>query len=360
MWRACAISHGVTSMSRDAAAEHRQRSRVAVRDALALLAVLLEAQVEDFRAGHRRADRGVGVQADEEIRLVVVGEAARSSSATLLIAVAREDHADAEPRLERPLQPPGHAQRDGLLERPARPARAVVFAAVAGVDRRSSAVHPAGARSSERRQFGRGVRGVGVCGVAGCCAGSVVCAATSMTGCGRRRDRREVGSAERREPRTEIDDQRSRTVAGADALNEVRDTVDGGSVASSASASNRTTSRVPSWATACGVAGADVQRQAGRARRATRAGRRSAASRTSPARSAATASGARCGYPMASASARETKSTGTNHARPSRTGAARSEIEPAADRGQRLSGAEHDRLAAVATVRPPAATPREP
>ena len=48
--------------------------------------------------------------------------------------------------------------------------------------------------------------------------------------------------------------------------------------------------------------------------------------------------------PIAGASARETKSTGTNHARPSRTGARRERDQPAPDRGERLARAEHDRL----------------
>ena len=48
--------------------------------------------------------------------------------------------------------------------------------------------------------------------------------------------------------------------------------------------------------------------------------------------------------PMAGASARETKSTGTNHARPSRTGAAGSEISRPPTEASAWPGAEHDRL----------------
>ena len=65
---------------------------------------------------------------------------------------------------------------------------------------------------------------------------------------------------------------------------------------------------------------------AARARRAARCARRCAARGCRRAGSAATACAARARVPSAGASARGTKSTGTNHARPSRTGGAGSEI----------------------------------
>ena len=51
MWRACAISHRMTSMSRVPPPNTGSASRCAARRALRLVAVSVEAQVEDLRAG---------------------------------------------------------------------------------------------------------------------------------------------------------------------------------------------------------------------------------------------------------------------------------------------------------------------
>ena len=60
--------------------------------------------------------------------LLLLASAVRSSSPTVCIVVARQQHADAEPRLDRRLQPPRDAQRDVLLDRAAGALRAFVAA----------------------------------------------------------------------------------------------------------------------------------------------------------------------------------------------------------------------------------------
>ena len=66
--------HATTSMSRVPPPKTGSVSRGAARGALRFVAVLVETQVEDLRAGGGRADRGVRVKADEQVRLVVVGD----------------------------------------------------------------------------------------------------------------------------------------------------------------------------------------------------------------------------------------------------------------------------------------------
>ena len=94
-------------------------------DALRLFTVFLEAEVENFGAAHRRPHRRVGVQADEEIRLVVVGERRALVEPDGLIAVARQDHPRAESRLERGLQPPRDASVTAFSSVPCVSVRAV-------------------------------------------------------------------------------------------------------------------------------------------------------------------------------------------------------------------------------------------
>ncbi len=84
-----------------AAAEDRQRLALALRHALRLVAVVVEAQIEHFGAGCRRPHRRVRVQAEEDVRLVVVGDGRALVEADRFVAIARQDDADAEPRLER-------------------------------------------------------------------------------------------------------------------------------------------------------------------------------------------------------------------------------------------------------------------
>ena len=57
-----------------AAAEHGQRLRLCLRGLLRLVAVLGQAQEEHLGAADRRPHRRVGVQAEEQIGLVVVRE----------------------------------------------------------------------------------------------------------------------------------------------------------------------------------------------------------------------------------------------------------------------------------------------
>ena len=127
-----------------------------VRGLLRLVAVLLQAEVEHLRAGDGRPQRRVGVQADEEIRLVVVGERRALIEADGLVAVAREQHAHAKPRFERRLQPARDRQRDVLLERALRAFRAGLVAAVSGVDH--DRAQPASRRQIEQRRRSSGAR----------------------------------------------------------------------------------------------------------------------------------------------------------------------------------------------------------
>jgi len=83
-----------------AAADDRQGLGAALRRALRLVAVAFETQREHFRARHCRTHRGVRVDADEQIRLVVVGQRGALIRGHGLVAVARQQHAHAEPRFE--------------------------------------------------------------------------------------------------------------------------------------------------------------------------------------------------------------------------------------------------------------------
>ena len=105
MWRACAISQSTTSMSRLPPPRTGRVSDCASRGLLGLVAVLRQAQEEDLGAADARPQRRVRVQAEEQVGLVVVGERRALIERDGLIAFAREQHADAEPRLERRLQP---------------------------------------------------------------------------------------------------------------------------------------------------------------------------------------------------------------------------------------------------------------
>ena len=93
-----------------AAAENRQRLAVAMRPPLRRIAVFVETEIEDLAPPAERAHRRVGVQADEEVSLVVVRQRGALVEADRRVAVAGQDHAHAEPGLERRLQPPRHAR----------------------------------------------------------------------------------------------------------------------------------------------------------------------------------------------------------------------------------------------------------
>ena len=86
-------------------------------------------------AADRRRDRRVGVQADEQIGLVVVGHRRPLVDRHVAVVVSRQQHADAEPRFDGALDASRDRQRQVFFLRPAGALRALVFAAVAGIDR---------------------------------------------------------------------------------------------------------------------------------------------------------------------------------------------------------------------------------
>ena len=159
-----------------AAGRRRQHRAFHLGDAPGLGAVAVEAEEEDLGAGRLLAHRGVQVQADEQIGLVVVGEGGALVEIDGAVVLARQQRAHAEPRLERALEQAGDGQRDVLLEGPggaagAGPADAfdVDVAAVSGidddgVDRRGFGPERGrglGARCAGRRRLPR--RGCPVC-----------------------------------------------------------------------------------------------------------------------------------------------------------------------------------------------------
>ena len=127
-----------------------------------------------------------------------------------------------------------------------------------------------------------------------------------------------------------------------------------GSAASSMSASKRTVSLVPSWTTVCGVAGA--MSSVNRARlpsvsmRPTMRG-----ARMSPTRISLDGFRSSTWPPRAGPRARPTKSTGTYHVRPSRTGAAGSEMSRPLSEARLWPGDSAIVSVPAVTVRPPAA-----
>ena len=94
----------------------------------------LERRGVDRPAGERRAERRVGVQADEQIRLVVVGHRRPIVDRHAAVVVARQQHADAEARLDRGLDAAGERQRQVFLLRARRALHALVVAAVTRID----------------------------------------------------------------------------------------------------------------------------------------------------------------------------------------------------------------------------------
>src|SRR5204862_5846771 len=121
---------------------------------------LREVQVEDLCTADPGAEGRVRVEADEEVRLVVVRHRCALIQRQGLIALAREQHADAEPSLERPLQAARDRQRHVLLERAFLSARPVFIAAVPRID--DDGPESAGRREIEKwRRLGRSWRGSG-------------------------------------------------------------------------------------------------------------------------------------------------------------------------------------------------------
>ena len=80
----------------------------------------LEGRVINGRAGGVRPERRVRVQADEEIGLVVVGDGGPVVERHVAVVVSRQQHANAEPRLDGGFDAAGDRERQVLLFR-ARP-----------------------------------------------------------------------------------------------------------------------------------------------------------------------------------------------------------------------------------------------
>ena len=96
------------------------------------------------------------MEADEDVGLVVIRCCGALVDRHVAIVVSRQEHADAETRLDRRFQPPRDGEGQVLFLRAARADDARIVAAVAGVDR-----HSANCRSGEhacqiRRCRGRG------------------------------------------------------------------------------------------------------------------------------------------------------------------------------------------------------------
>ena len=162
----CAISHRMISICRSPPVTDGSTAPSRCGQPLRLGRVAVETEIEHFGARRGAADRGVGVQADEEVGLVVVGKRRAIVVVDGAVVVAREQHAHAEPGFERGLEQAGDRQRDVLLERAAGPLRALVVAAVPrvdhdGADRRERADGEQrwGRRRRHRRQSLRARRG---------------------------------------------------------------------------------------------------------------------------------------------------------------------------------------------------------
>ncbi len=117
-----------------AAAEHRERVPFGLGHALRLVAVVGQAQVEDLGARRGRPDGGVGVEADEQVGLVVVGDRRTLVEPDGLVAVPGEDDERPQPGLDGGLQAAGRDERDVFFLHALGAARAVLVAAVPGID----------------------------------------------------------------------------------------------------------------------------------------------------------------------------------------------------------------------------------
>ena len=118
-----------------AAAEHRHGPALRVLHHLARLgAEAVEAEVEHLRALDVPVRRRVRVQADEQVRLVVVGDRRALVVRHDAVVVAREEHPDAKPGVEHAPQSPGHVQHQVLFEHAARAPCALLVAAMPGID----------------------------------------------------------------------------------------------------------------------------------------------------------------------------------------------------------------------------------
>ncbi len=103
--------------------------------ALARLGVgAFDAQVIDLGALDEGPHGRVGVDAEEDVGLMVVGERRPIVVRDDAVVFAREEHPQAEAAFDQRAQPARHRERDVLLERAARSLRAKFVATVTGID----------------------------------------------------------------------------------------------------------------------------------------------------------------------------------------------------------------------------------
>ena len=129
-----------------AAAERRQRRGVLVGSLAGLGVGALDGQVVDLGALHRRPHRGVGVDAEEHVGLLVVGERRSIVERHRAIVLAGQEHPQPEAAFDQRAQAPRDRERDLFFERALRALRAELVAAMAGIDH-------------DRAQAGRGALG---------------------------------------------------------------------------------------------------------------------------------------------------------------------------------------------------------
>ena len=199
-----------------AAAEDRQWIAVGVRDALGCVAILVETEVEHFRAGGGRSRRRIGMQADEQVGLVVVRHRGALVKSDGRVAVAGENHAEPQAVLRARL-----SSRRATLS-------VTCFSSVPDGPLAPSSVPPCPASMTIARSApeGREVdewralrRGRNRSETAA--ARSVVCATMSMTSRDGASIRGCIGRPERGEPWPEIDRDRGRAVARPDVDHEI-------------------------------------------------------------------------------------------------------------------------------------------
>ena len=145
------------------------------------------------------------------------------------------------------------------------------------------------------------------------------------------------------------------TFAGADCLDELGRPADGGQDGVEHVGFEPDEQTRPVLGRRYEASPAALRASGGRRVRAARCVRRCAARGCRRSSSSREVCAARAREPSAGASARDTKSTGTNHVRPSRTGGAGSEMQPSADGCEALAGRQYDGLIAHGDGQPPAA-----
>ena len=115
------------------AAERRQTFHAARR--LGRRRAPVERRIENRRAGRRLPQRRVDVQAQEQIRLVVVRDRRALVERDVAVIVSREQDADAEPCLDDPFRAARDGERQILFLRALCAPCPFIVAAVAGIDR---------------------------------------------------------------------------------------------------------------------------------------------------------------------------------------------------------------------------------